>query len=113
MTAPILDKVFFGNFSSHPILYIGLILALFVLNEATTSFQFWFLGYWSSQYLDHPASSVPVPLYAHLIFCVQYRFNSFIIQLFGHLQPVRSSAACQVFWRWCFISSPTSFTLLA
>ncbi|KAJ7857734.1 P-loop containing nucleoside triphosphate hydrolase protein, partial [Mycena olivaceomarginata] len=55
MTAPISDKVFLGNFS--------LILALFVLNEATTSFQFWFLGYWSSQYLDHPASSVPVPFY--------------------------------------------------
>ncbi|KAF8208849.1 P-loop containing nucleoside triphosphate hydrolase protein [Mycena galopus ATCC 62051] len=37
-----------------------LVCGLFLLNETTTLFQFWFLGFWSSQYLDRPASSVPV-----------------------------------------------------
>ncbi|KAF7365323.1 hypothetical protein MVEN_00404300 [Mycena venus] len=56
-------KVFLANLSSWPIAFVCLICGLFLLNEATISFQFWFLGYWSSQYLNHPASSVPVPFY--------------------------------------------------
>ncbi|KAJ7288436.1 P-loop containing nucleoside triphosphate hydrolase protein [Mycena rebaudengoi] len=55
--------LYLSNISSHPILYVGLISGLFLLNEATTSFQFWFLGFWSSQYQRHPASEVAAPWY--------------------------------------------------
>ncbi|KAJ7696072.1 multidrug resistance-associated ABC transporter [Mycena rosella] len=51
-------KLFLANLSSRPITYICLMLGLYLLNEVTTSFQSWFLGFWSSQYLDRPASSV-------------------------------------------------------
>ncbi|KAF7346206.1 hypothetical protein MSAN_01847500 [Mycena sanguinolenta] len=56
-------KVFLFNLSSQPIPFLFLICGLFLLNETTTLFQSWFLGFWSSQYLEHPMSSVPVSFY--------------------------------------------------
>ncbi|KAJ7758491.1 P-loop containing nucleoside triphosphate hydrolase protein, partial [Mycena maculata] len=59
----IFDKLYLANLSSHPILYLCLIVGLFLLTEATASFQYWFLGFWSSQYVDRPPSSVSAPFY--------------------------------------------------
>ncbi|KAJ7459763.1 P-loop containing nucleoside triphosphate hydrolase protein [Mycena latifolia] len=56
-------KLFLANLSSRPIAYIFFVLGLFVLNEATASFQSWFLGFWSSQYVTRPSSSVSAPFY--------------------------------------------------
>ncbi|KAF7299044.1 hypothetical protein MIND_00852700 [Mycena indigotica] len=56
-------KLFFANLSAHPVLFMGSICVLLALNETMTAFQAWFLGYWSRQYVDKPASSVDVPYY--------------------------------------------------
>ncbi|KAJ6619498.1 P-loop containing nucleoside triphosphate hydrolase protein [Mycena sp. CBHHK59/15] len=56
-------KLYLSNLSPRPVLYVGCILGLFILNEAATSFQFWFLGFWSSRYIDRPASEVSAPFY--------------------------------------------------
>ncbi|KAJ6584840.1 multidrug resistance-associated ABC transporter [Mycena capillaripes] len=56
-------KLFLANLSSRPIVFLCFTCGLFLLNEAATSFQSWFLGFWSSQYVDRPASSVPAPFY--------------------------------------------------
>ncbi|KAJ6584918.1 multidrug resistance-associated ABC transporter [Mycena capillaripes] len=56
-------KLFLVNLSSRPIIFLCFTCGLFLLNEAATSFQSWFLGFWSSQYMDRPASSVPAPFY--------------------------------------------------
>ncbi|KAJ6512183.1 multidrug resistance-associated ABC transporter [Mycena vitilis] len=60
-------KLFLANLSSRPISFLCLICGLLLLNEAATSFQSWFLGYWSSQYIGHPASSVQAPLYLAVV----------------------------------------------
>ncbi|KAJ7212213.1 P-loop containing nucleoside triphosphate hydrolase protein [Mycena pura] len=56
-------RLFLANVSSRPVLYLCTICALLVLNEAVTAFQYWFLGFWSSQYTDRPAASVAAPFY--------------------------------------------------
>lgn len=43
---------------NHPLFFFSLWILGLLLTEWSNSFQTWFLGYWGSQYEDHPASEV-------------------------------------------------------
>ncbi|KAF7291603.1 hypothetical protein HMN09_01251400 [Mycena chlorophos] len=58
--------LYFGNLSTHPALFMGLVIALLGLNEATSAFQAWWLGYWSRQYTDRPTEDVNAPYYLNI-----------------------------------------------
>ncbi|KAJ7505414.1 hypothetical protein B0H11DRAFT_420761 [Mycena galericulata] len=86
--------LYLSNLSSQPVAYLCLIFGLFLLNEAATSFQSWFLGFWSSQYVDRPASSVAAPFYlgvygsAALVAMVFY-IAAHITYTFGAIRSTR------------------------
>ncbi|KAJ7134490.1 P-loop containing nucleoside triphosphate hydrolase protein [Mycena epipterygia] len=87
-------KLYFANLSSRPVLYLCLILGLFLFNEATTSFQFWFLGFWSSQYEDRPTSSVAAPFYlgvyaATVILSMVLYIGAYIVYTFGTIRATK------------------------
>nr|GAT58777.1 predicted protein [Mycena chlorophos] len=58
--------LYFGNLSTHPALFMGLVIALLGLNEATSAFQAWWLGYWSRQYAERPTEDVNAPYYLNI-----------------------------------------------
>ncbi|KAJ7175766.1 multidrug resistance-associated ABC transporter [Mycena filopes] len=87
-------KLFFANLSSRPVLYMSLICGLFLLNEANTAFQFYFLGYWSSQYLDRPASSVSAPFYltvysASIALAMVFYITAYSLYAFGTMRSAK------------------------
>ncbi|KAJ7784670.1 multidrug resistance-associated ABC transporter [Mycena metata] len=86
--------LFFANLNSRPILFMTLICSLFLLNEANTAFQFYFLGYWSSQYLDRPASSVSAPFYlavysASIILTIAFYITAYALYAFGTMRAAK------------------------
>lgn len=44
----------------HPVVFFSLWATGFLLTDWVNTFQTWFLGYWGSQYENHPASEVNV-----------------------------------------------------
>ncbi|KAJ7645453.1 multidrug resistance-associated ABC transporter [Mycena polygramma] len=87
-------KLFLANLSSRPISFLCLICGLLLLNEAATSFQSWFLGFWSSQYINRPASSVQAPLYLAVI-CLSvvtamvFYIAAYVIWAFGTMRTTK------------------------
>lgn len=60
----------------HTILFFTFVMAAFVLNEWSITFQTWFLGYWGSQYETHLPSEVNVSLWVALTsFWCKYLIN--------------------------------------
>ncbi|KAF5336910.1 hypothetical protein D9611_003444 [Ephemerocybe angulata] len=57
-------KMFFeGLGGKHPVLFFSAFLVGLGLCDIALAVHTWFLGYWASQYQNHPASEVPVFLY--------------------------------------------------
>ncbi|KAK7048260.1 P-loop containing nucleoside triphosphate hydrolase protein [Favolaschia claudopus] len=87
-------KIFLANLSSRPISFVCFTCGLFILNEATTTAQFWFLGYWSSQYLELPASSVPVAFYLGIysltvVFAMMLYISAYSVYAFGTMRSAK------------------------
>ncbi|KAJ3523042.1 hypothetical protein NMY22_g11626 [Coprinellus aureogranulatus] len=57
-------KMFFnGMGGGRPLLFFSAFLVGLGLTDAALALQTWFLGYWASQYDNHPPGEVPVALY--------------------------------------------------
>ena len=56
-------KMFFnGMGGGRPLLFFSAFLVGLGLTDAALALQTWFLGYWASQYIDHPSEEIPVAL---------------------------------------------------
>jgi len=47
-----------GLGGSSPILFFVIVMASIIWNELAMTLQVWYIGYWGSQYENHPASEV-------------------------------------------------------
>ncbi|KAG8864753.1 hypothetical protein FRB96_003338, partial [Tulasnella sp. 330] len=69
-----------------------------ILQEATTNFQTWFLGYWARQYEIHPGSEVNALLYLSgyssiILVALLFGAITFLVYLFGTLRATRRTHA--------------------
>ncbi|KAL4068375.1 hypothetical protein V8B97DRAFT_1975301 [Scleroderma yunnanense] len=64
---------------SHAIYLWSTFLFLMMVTEVTNIFQTWFLGYWSSQYDNRPASEVDVKYYLTIYALLLFLGNAFYV----------------------------------
>ncbi|KAG9012453.1 hypothetical protein FRB94_006069 [Tulasnella sp. JGI-2019a] len=88
---------FFFSAFGGPLFWISF-FAFVILQEATTNFQTWFLGYWARQYEIHPGSEVNAIWYLSvygliIMMGTAFMIISFLIYLFGTLRATRRTHA--------------------
>ncbi|KAG6908669.1 hypothetical protein DXG01_003683 [Tephrocybe rancida] len=80
---------------SHPFVFFMVSVGGLTLSEASNTIQTWYLGYWASQYEDHPPSEVRVgyhiSVYAGLLlFAVTMYCTALVVHILGTLRASRS-----------------------
>ncbi|KAF5377185.1 hypothetical protein D9615_006331 [Tricholomella constricta] len=92
---PALKLYFNGLGGSHPIAFFLIVAIGLLLCELSNVTQTWYLGFWASQYDEHPASEVRVFYYlgvygALLLVAVILYCTSFVIYIYGAIRASRS-----------------------
>ncbi|KAG5648264.1 hypothetical protein DXG03_006223 [Asterophora parasitica] len=92
---PALKLYFRGLGGNHPILFFLVLAIGLLLCELLNTLQTWFLGYWASQYDEHPAAEIHVFYYLSVygsllavsvaLYCI-----SFVVFIYGAIRASRS-----------------------
>ncbi|EJD04272.1 uncharacterized protein FOMMEDRAFT_106872 [Fomitiporia mediterranea MF3/22] len=77
-----------------PLFWFCFLSSMFVVDFASV-IQTWYLGYWASQYEDHPASEVSVPYHltvftSILLFGVIMYFIGYVLYIFGSIKASKT-----------------------
>ncbi|KAJ3564973.1 hypothetical protein NP233_g7938 [Leucocoprinus birnbaumii] len=107
-----------GLGGSHPVLFFSSFLGGLFVSDMVSTFQTWFLGYWSSQYATHDPSDVSVPYYlsiyvALLFVAVTFYMSGYTVFTFGVVRASRQlhqkliQSVLRTTLRW-LDSTPTS-----
>ena len=93
-------------FSLGGIIFWTSFISCMIIAELTMSLSAWFLGYWASQYEQHPPWAVPVSfylsMYAIILICIMLSYSvSTIIYVFG---SVRVCISCSYFHTFHLLS---------
>ncbi|KAJ7069872.1 P-loop containing nucleoside triphosphate hydrolase protein, partial [Mycena amicta] len=80
---------------SQPVVFLALICALLALNESTSAFQVWFLGFWSRQYIDQPAAAVNAAYYLRVYTCtvlvaMTFYISALTLYAWGTLRAIKT-----------------------
>ncbi|KAG5650067.1 hypothetical protein H0H81_000902 [Sphagnurus paluster] len=89
-------KLYFSALGGdRPILFVLAVVIGLLTTDLLDATMAWYLGYWASQYEDHPASEVPVfyhlRIYGALLICsVVFYCTSFVVYIHGAIRAART-----------------------
>ncbi|KAI9061281.1 P-loop containing nucleoside triphosphate hydrolase protein [Trametes sanguinea] len=87
-------KLFLGNMSNRPILFWLVYVSGHVLRQSLANLQTWYLGYWASQYEEHPPNEVSARHYLSIYtLLMAFDMGAFVCSVsyyvFGSLRAAR------------------------